>query len=248
MRHPDPFLGPCRCGDASVVISMHLHSFICDTCNYFAFPQVFVRFMRGRWPQIIVTDIDSDLRDAISIEMPNTKHIISIWKVLSKMSSWFSLPLGVQYSDFKSEFDMLCHQENVEDFEQRWNHMVARFGIGSDKHIDLLFSYRACWPFCYVRNFFLARTMTPEYSKLVETFLKNILTAEPSLQLFFKQVFAYDSTSRSVGLSISKIFLVLFLDSCRLGLPQILRVRTGKSVCICRSRHVSLWKNTLGLF
>lgn len=150
--------------------------------------KVFVRFMRGRWPQILVTDIDSGLRDAISIEMPNTKHIISIWKVLSKMSSWFSLPLGVQYSDFKSEFDMLCHQENVEDFEQQWNHVVARFGIGSDKHIDLLFSYRTCWPFCYVRNFFLARTMTPEYLKLEETFLKNILSAESSLQLFFKQV------------------------------------------------------------
>lgn len=40
--------------------------------------QSFVRFMRGRQPQTIVTDIDSGLRDAIANEMPNTKHVICI--------------------------------------------------------------------------------------------------------------------------------------------------------------------------
>ncbi|KAL3849133.1 hypothetical protein ACJIZ3_011015 [Penstemon smallii] len=150
--------------------------------------QVFVRFMRGRQPQIVVTDMDSGLRDALAVEMPNTKHIISIWQVLSKMSSWFSLQLGLQYSDFISEFDMLCHLENVEDFEHQWNHLVARFGIGSDKHIALLFSYRTSWPFCYIRSFFLARIMTPEYSKSLEKFSKNILREQSSFEMFFKQV------------------------------------------------------------
>ncbi|KAH0650774.1 putative protein FAR1-RELATED SEQUENCE 10 [Solanum tuberosum] len=150
--------------------------------------QSFVRFMRGRQPQTIVTDIDSGLRDAIASEMPNTKHVICIWQVLSKLSSWFSSPLGLQYPDFKSEFDMLCRLENVEDFEHQWNQLVARFGLGSDKHIALLLSYRASWPISYMRNFFLARTMTIEYWKLVETFMKNILTPQSSLLLFFEQV------------------------------------------------------------
>lgn len=149
--------------------------------------------MRGRRPEIVVTDMDSGLRDALAVEMPNTKQIICIWQVLSKISSWFSLQLGVQYSNFKSEFDMLCHLENVEDFEHQWNNLVAQFGIGSDKHIALLFSYRTSWPFCYVRNFFLARTMSPEYSKSVATFLKNILGMQ-SLQSFFKQVFFFGLT------------------------------------------------------
>ncbi|KAK6155322.1 hypothetical protein DH2020_009570 [Rehmannia glutinosa] len=151
--------------------------------------QVFIGFMGGRRPEIVVTDMDSGLRDALAIEMPNAKQIISIWHVLSKISCWFSLQLGVQYSDFKSEFDVLCHLENVEDFEHQWNHLVARFGIGSDKHISLLFSYRTSWPFCYVRNFFLARITTPEYSKSVEIFLKNILSVQSSLPCFFEQVF-----------------------------------------------------------
>ncbi|KAL8473999.1 hypothetical protein ACS0TY_030737 [Phlomoides rotata] len=149
--------------------------------------QVFLRFMRGRRPEVVITDMDSGLRDALAVEMPNTKQIICIWQVLSKMFSWFSLQLGVQYSDFKSEFNLLYHLENVEDFEHQWNNLVARFGIGSDKHISLLFSYRTSWPYCYVRNFFLAQSLAPEYSKSLETFLKNILSVQ-SLQCFFNQV------------------------------------------------------------
>ncbi|PIN03463.1 hypothetical protein CDL12_24006 [Handroanthus impetiginosus] len=150
--------------------------------------QVFVQFMRGRRPQTVVTDMDSGLQDALRIEMPSAKQIICIWQVLSRMSSWFSPQLGVQYSSFKSEFDVLCRLENVEDFEHQWNHLVAQFGMSSDKHISLLFSCRTSWPFCYVRNFFLAHRMTPEYYKSVEIFLKSVLSVQSSLLCFFEQV------------------------------------------------------------
>ncbi|KAK9284854.1 hypothetical protein L1049_024908 [Liquidambar formosana] len=150
--------------------------------------ETFLRFMRGRHPQTILTDLDSGIRDAIATEFPNTKHVICKWHILSKVSSWFSLPLGSQYADFKSEFDMLCLLESIEDFEHQWNHLVARFGLGSDKHIALLFSYRAFWPFCYIRNYFLARMTTSEYSKSLDTFLKRILSSQTCLQVFFDQV------------------------------------------------------------
>ncbi|CAI9090006.1 OLC1v1024682C1 [Oldenlandia corymbosa var. corymbosa] len=137
--------------------------------------QVFIQFMRGGHPQTVVTDIDSGLRDAISMEMPNTKHIVSIWQVQSKLSSWFSLHLGSQFPEFKNQFDVLCYLEDVEEFEHRLNHLIASFGLGSDKHIALLFSYRLSWSFCYIRNFFLARSLSSEYLKSVETFMKSIL-------------------------------------------------------------------------
>ncbi|KAM7498451.1 hypothetical protein LguiA_022865 [Lonicera macranthoides] len=150
--------------------------------------QVFVQFMGGTQPQTIVTDIDSGLREAIAIELPNTKHVVSIWYIQSKISSWFSLVLGSQYAEFKMGFNRLCHMENIEDFEHQWSHLVARFGLGSDKHFGMLFLYQAYWPLSYIRGYFLARTMTPEYSKSVDAFLKNILSPQSSLQFFFDQV------------------------------------------------------------
>ncbi|EEF32165.1 conserved hypothetical protein [Ricinus communis] len=150
--------------------------------------QSFVRFMQGRQPQTIITDIDSGLRDAIARELPNTKHIICIWHILSKLSSWFSLALGSQFEDFKAEFDMLCHLETVEDFEQQWNLLVARFGFASDKHMALLFSYRGSWSISYIRGYFVARTMSAEFSQSLDIFLKRILSGQTCLQVFFEQV------------------------------------------------------------
>lgn len=144
--------------------------------------------MRGRHPQTILTDIDSGLRDAIARELPSTKHVICKWHILSKLSSWFALPLGSQYEDFKAEFDILYHLESVEDFEHQWNLLVARFDLLSDKHLTLLFSFRGSWSISYIRGSFLARTMTAEFSQSLDTFLKQILIGQTCLQVFFEQV------------------------------------------------------------
>lgn len=150
--------------------------------------QTFVRFIKGRHPQTIITDMELALRDAIARELPNTKHVVCIWHILSKLSSWLSFPLGSRFEDFKAEFDLLCHEENVEDFEHQWNLLVARFELVTDKHVALLFSYRGFWSISYIRGSFLARTMAPEFSQSLHTFLKRILGGQTCLQASFEQI------------------------------------------------------------
>lgn len=150
--------------------------------------QFFIRFMRGQHPQTILTDIDSSLREVIARELPNTKHVIRLWHILSKLSSWFSPQLGLQYEEFKTEFDMMCHLEGIEEFEHQWNILLARFGLMSDKHIALLYEFRASWPLSYTRNYFLARSVTSEFSQSIDAFLKRILTGQACLQVFFEQI------------------------------------------------------------
>ncbi|KAM3749111.1 hypothetical protein ACB098_05G157900 [Castanea mollissima] len=85
--------------------------------------QTFVRFMRGRCPQTILTDLDTGLIDAIR-----------------------------------------------------------------NKHIALLFSFRASWALSYMRGYFLARMATTAYSKSVDSFLKGVFSAQTCLRSFFEQV------------------------------------------------------------
>ncbi|CAN6683010.1 unnamed protein product [Malus baccata var. baccata] len=85
----------------------------------------FVHFMRGRFPQTVLTDLDPELRDAIRSELPGTKHVISIWDILPKISSWFSVSLGPRCMEFKSEFDELYRLESTEDFELQWNQTIS---------------------------------------------------------------------------------------------------------------------------
>nr|XP_027186845.1 putative protein FAR1-RELATED SEQUENCE 10 isoform X2 [Cicer arietinum] len=149
--------------------------------------QTFLRFMRGRCPQTILSDLDPGLRDAIRSEFPGTKHIIPLWNILNKVSSWFSLPLGSRYAEFKSEFNALFHIENTEEFELQWSQMISVFGLGSDKHTDLLYSVRASWAQSYVIGYFLARMATTAYSKSIDSFLKGIFTEHRCLRSFFEQ-------------------------------------------------------------
>lgn len=144
--------------------------------------------MKGRPPHTIISDLDPGLRDAIRSELPTTRHVISIWNILAKLSSWFSLPLGLQYAEFKSEFEALYCLEASDEFDLRWNQMVSRFGLSSDKHITLLFSFRASWALAFIRGYFLARMTAEPYAKSVDTFLKGIFNAQTCLRSFFEQV------------------------------------------------------------
>ncbi|WCJ19454.1 FAR1-related sequence 10 [Euphorbia peplus] len=150
--------------------------------------QAFVRLMKGKFPQTILTDLDMGLKDAISSELPSTKHVLSKWNILSKVYSWFSFLLGNRYGEFKSKFDELYRIENAEDFELQWNQMVSLFGLGSDKHIALLNSLRGSWALSYIRGYFLARMATSAYSKSVDAFVKGVCCAQSCLRNFFEQV------------------------------------------------------------
>lgn len=150
--------------------------------------QTFVHFMKGRCPQTIITDLDPGLKEAIRSELPSTKHVLSICNILPKLSSWLSLPLGSQFSHFKSEFEALYRTESSEDFELRWSEMVSMFGLGSEKHIALLYSVRMSWALAYTRGYFLAQMATSAYSKAADAVLRGIFSAQTCLRSFFEQV------------------------------------------------------------
>ncbi|XP_050212090.1 putative protein FAR1-RELATED SEQUENCE 10 isoform X2 [Mercurialis annua] len=150
--------------------------------------QAFIHFMKGKCPQTILSDLDMTLKDAISSELPSSKHVMSVWSILPKLYSWFSLPLGSRYAEFKSKFDELYHTESTEEFELRWSQMVSIFGLGSDKHIALLSSLRAFWALSFVRGYFLAQMATTEYSKSVDAFFKLVCSTQTCLRSFFEQV------------------------------------------------------------
>ncbi|KAK6935973.1 hypothetical protein RJ641_033003 [Dillenia turbinata] len=108
--------------------------------------------MPGRCPQTVLTNLDSGLQEAIRSELPNTRHVIPIWNILPKVSSWFSILLGPQYIKFRSAFDVLFHLESVDEFELRWN----QFGLNSDRNIVLLFSLHASCSVSCKGGYFLA--------------------------------------------------------------------------------------------
>ncbi|XP_042438480.1 protein FAR1-RELATED SEQUENCE 11-like isoform X2 [Zingiber officinale] len=87
--------------------------------------KVFLNFMNGKAPRTILTDQNTCLREAISVEMPKTKHALCVWLTMAKFPSWFNSVLGERYNEWKVEFYRLYNLERPDDFEHGWREMVA---------------------------------------------------------------------------------------------------------------------------
>ncbi|KFK28408.1 hypothetical protein AALP_AA8G511000 [Arabis alpina] len=160
--------------------------------------QTFVRFMRGRHPQTILTDIDTGFKNAVARELPNTNHVVFMWHVISKLASWFSQGLGSHYDEFRAGFEILCRAGSVDEFEQQWDLLVTRFGLVPDRHAALLYSCRASWSPCYIREYFVAQTMTAEFNLSMDSCLKRIVAGQTCMQMLLEEVSAAASLVKQI--------------------------------------------------
>ena len=65
-------------------------------------------------PKAILADQDPWIMEAISKELPITKHAFCIWHITAKFSGWFTSILRNQYSNWCIEFYKL---DSCEEFE-----------------------------------------------------------------------------------------------------------------------------------
>ncbi|KAL9674617.1 hypothetical protein QQ045_030889 [Rhodiola kirilowii] len=150
--------------------------------------KVFMSFMNGRSPQTILTDQNMCLKEAISLEMPSTKHALCIWLIVAKFPAWFSAVLGERYNEWKNEFYRLYNMESVEDFEMGWGDMVNSFGLHTNRHVANLFALRSLWALPYLRTHFFAGLTTTGQSKAMNAFIQRFLSAQTRLAQFVEQV------------------------------------------------------------
>ncbi|CAD5178063.1 protein FAR1-RELATED SEQUENCE 11 isoform X2 [Musa acuminata AAA Group] len=150
--------------------------------------KVFLNFMNGKAPRTILTDQNMCLKEAIAIEMPNTKHALCIWLIVVKFPSWFNAVLGERYSEWKVEFYKLYNLENIDDFELGWRDMVTSFGLHANRHIVNLFALRTQWALPYLRSHFLAGLTLKGVSKAINSFIQRFLSAQTRLTHFIEQV------------------------------------------------------------
>ncbi|KAF8397311.1 hypothetical protein HHK36_016224 [Tetracentron sinense] len=80
----------------------------------------------GIWVGVNNHDQDLGLKEAIASEMPNTKHALCIWHIVSKFSGRFSTILGVRYNDWKTDFYRLYELESEDEFITGWSDMRQR--------------------------------------------------------------------------------------------------------------------------
>ncbi|KAJ4722069.1 Protein FAR1-RELATED SEQUENCE 11 [Melia azedarach] len=150
--------------------------------------KTFLDIMKGKAPQTILTDQNVWLKEAIAIEMPQTKHAVCIWHILAKLSDSFPTLLGCCYDDWRAEFYRLYSLELEEDFEEEWRKMVNKYGLHEYKHIASLYALRTFWALPFLRRYFFAGLLSPCQSEAINAFIRRIVSAQSQLDCFVEQV------------------------------------------------------------
>ena len=125
------------------------------------------------------------------MEMPNTKHAFCIWHIIAKFSDWFSIHLGSQYDNWKTDFLRLYNLNTVEDFEVEWKEMINVYGLHTNKHVASLYGLRTFWALPYLRCYFFAGMTSTIYAESINSFIQQFLSAQSQLDNFVEQVYSH---------------------------------------------------------
>ena len=80
-------------------------------------------------PKSILTDQDPWIIEAISTELPLTKHAFCVWHITAIFSGWFTSILRSQYSSWCMDFYKLYKLDSCEEFEHQLLQVIAKYDV-----------------------------------------------------------------------------------------------------------------------
>ncbi|KAL2935278.1 Protein FAR1-RELATED SEQUENCE 11 [Bienertia sinuspersici] len=139
-------------------------------------------------PKTIITDQDPWMSEAISSEMPTTKHSFCIWHITSKFSCWFVALLRNDYQKWCADFYGLYKMTIPMEFELNWSLMVQKYNLQNNKHVLGLYKVRHFWAPAYLRDHFFGGMITTGRSESINAFIKRFVSSHICLIDFVKQL------------------------------------------------------------
>ena len=130
----------------------------------------------------ILIDQDPWITEAISKELPLTKHAFCIWHITAKFSE------HIQYSNWRIEFYKLYKLDLCKEFEGQWTQVMEKYDMLTNKHVIGLYQIKHFWVTCYLRGHFFGGMTTTRRSKSINVFIKWFVSSHINLIQLIKQV------------------------------------------------------------
>lgn len=141
----------------------------------------------GQAPEVIITDLDIFLNEAVVDVFPDTRHCYCLWHVLSKMPEKLSHVIN-QNELFMSKFNKCIYLSwTDEQFEKRWWKLVDKFELKEDEWVQSLYENRKKWVPIYMRDTFLAGMSTTDRAGSISSFFDKYIHREATLKEFMEK-------------------------------------------------------------
>lgn len=142
--------------------------------------------MGGKAPVGILTDENVEMRKALSLVMPQSRHRWCLWHILHK----FGKKLGVyeRYQNIKEVlYNTIYDSLTPKEFEDNWTSAMKEFGLECNDWLAGLYREREMWIPVYVKQFFWAGMKTTHRVGNINSFFDGYLKKHTQLSEFAPQ-------------------------------------------------------------
>lgn len=148
----------------------------------------FLQFMHGIAPKGIITDQDTQIREAVKKVFPNTRH--RFCRRFGKDIARQEVLLKAQYGDeFSTYFDNWYQANTVTKCEERWEALRKKYDIDetTEDWLPKMYKLRAHWVDAYLNDGFWAGMATKQRGETIGSFFDGFISPETQLDSFVCQ-------------------------------------------------------------
>lgn len=149
--------------------------------------RAWLRSMHGRAPNVVLTDQDPVLKEAVAEVLPGSRHCFCLWHVLSKIPEKLGYLMRKHDILARKLYKCILKSQTAEQFEKRWWKLVDRFELRTDKWIESLHDDRLRWVPVYLKDAVFAGLSSPQRLESIVSLLDKCLLRKTSLKEFLHQ-------------------------------------------------------------
>ncbi|CAA2961738.1 Hypothetical predicted protein, partial [Olea europaea subsp. europaea] len=127
--------------------------------------QTWLDAMGGCNPTCIITNQYPAMKAGIAKVLPYTHYRLCLWHIMKKFGEKLS-HIYYKKSNFKKDMKgCIYYTYKVEDFEEKWEDIIVKYDLNSNKWLQDLYIIRESWVPVYNRGLFFAGMNTTSRSE-----------------------------------------------------------------------------------
>ncbi|KAL2926734.1 Protein FAR-RED IMPAIRED RESPONSE 1 [Bienertia sinuspersici] len=142
--------------------------------------------MGGVQPGGIITDQSVPMAKAIEQVLPDSRHRLCVWHILSKVPRKL-LAVKKVGEVHKKMKDVVYDSLSIEEFECRWIELIRSFNLEGNEWLNSLWEERSRWVPAYVKDTFWVGMSTTQRVESIHHFFKGFMNTKTSLREFVQK-------------------------------------------------------------
>lgn len=149
--------------------------------------QTWLKAVGSLVPNVIITDQEIFLKEAVAQVFPDSRHCFCVWHILRNIPENLGFTID-QNVNFMKKFDKcIYHSSFDEQFEKRWQKLINRFELEDNRWVQSLYEDRKKWVPTYIQDVFLAGMSTTVRSESIVSYFDTYVCIDYTFKEFIEQ-------------------------------------------------------------